>query len=170
MKVVVAGLLLLAGGLLILAQLDASTSYWLLLGGPVLGAGMGLVMTPSTSTITDALPVAKQGVGSAVNDLARELGAALGIAVLGSIMLPTYRDQLHPAGLPRAVAEQARSSLGMATHIGGQVATPAQAAFTSGMQNAVLLAAGLLVLTAVVIAGLLAGREKQPMESTGSLT
>jgi len=147
----------------ILAQLDATSSYWPLLAGLiVLGAGMGLAMTPSTSAITDALPVAKQGVGSAVNDLARELGAALGIAALGSIMLSAYRDQLNPVGLPPAVVEQARSSLGLATHIGGQVATQAQAAFTTGMHNALLWAAALLALTAVVVAALLAGRAKQP--------
>lgn len=163
MKVVALGLLLIAAGFVILAQLDATSSYWVLLAGlVVLGAGMGLAMTPSTGAITDALPVAKQGVGSAVNDLARELGAALGIAVLGSIMLSAYRDQLNPVGLPPAVVEQARSSLGLATHIGGPVATQAQAAFTAGMHNALLWAAGLLALTAVAVAALLAGRGTRP--------
>lgn len=168
MKVVILGLLLLAGGFLILAQLEAASSYWLLLAGLiVLGVGMGLAMTPSTSAITDALPVAKQGVGSAVNDLARELGAALGIAVLGSIMLSAYRNQLDAAGLPPAVVEQARSSLGLATHMGGQVATEAQAAFTIGMHNALLWAAGLLTMTALGVAALLRGRDEYPASPLG---
>ena len=73
------GLLLITAGLLVMSRLDADSSYWLLLAGLLpLGAGMGLAMTPATAAITDALPVAKQGVGSAMNDLARELGGALG--------------------------------------------------------------------------------------------
>jgi len=68
---------------------------------------MGLAMTPATTAITDALPVAKQGVGSAMNDLARELGGALGIAVLGSVLQSTYRSHLHSTGLPEVVAERA---------------------------------------------------------------
>jgi len=157
--VMVSGLLLLAVAYAILAQLDAASSYWLLLCGLVpLGAGMGLAMTPATSAITDALPPAKQGVGSAMNDLARELGAALGIAVLGSIMQSVYRDNLHLAGLPAQVVEQARSSLGIATHIGGQVAEHAQNAFTGGMQSALLWAAGLLVLAALAVAALLTAK------------
>jgi len=76
---------LIIAGLLVLSRLDATSAYWLLLAGLLpLGAGMELAMTPATTAITDALPVAQQGVGSAMNDLARELGGALGIAVLGS--------------------------------------------------------------------------------------
>ena len=65
-------------------------------------------MTPATTAITDALPAAKQGVGSAINDLARELGGALGIAVLGSLLQSTYRGHLHLDGVPAPVAEHAR--------------------------------------------------------------
>ena len=101
MRVSVLGLALIAAGLLVLSRLDGGSSYWLLFTGLVpLGAGMGLAMTPATAAITDALPVAKQGVGSAVNDLARELGGALGIAVLGSVLHSTYRSHLDPTGLP----------------------------------------------------------------------
>lgn len=72
-------------------------------------------MTPATAAITGALPPSKQGVGSAMNDLARELGGALGIAVLGSVLQTTYRSHLHPNGLPGPLAEQARSSLALAS-------------------------------------------------------
>ena len=95
----VAGLVLLTGGLIVLSILDGHSSYWLLLAGLLpLGAGMGLAMTPATAAVTDALPAAKQGIGSAMNDLARELGGALGIAVLGSVLQSTYRNHLQ---LPR---------------------------------------------------------------------
>ena len=87
------GLALIVAGLLVLAQLSQSSSYWLMLAGLIpLGAGMGLAMTPATSAITEALPRAQQGVGSAMNDLARELGGALGIAVVGSLQQTVYRE------------------------------------------------------------------------------
>jgi hypothetical protein len=85
-------------------------------------------MTPATTAITDGLPLAKQGVGSAMNDLARELGGALGIAVLGSVLQATYRSRLPLPELPRPVAEHARSSLALASRLGAPVARQAQAA------------------------------------------
>lgn len=149
----VLGLMLIAAGFVVLAQLTAASSYWLLLTGLVLlGAGMGLAMTPATNEITEALPKAKQGVASAMNDLARELGAALGIAVLSSIMLSVYRDHLSLVGAPPTVAEQARSSFTVAIHMGDQVATAAQAAFTDGMSVALLWGAALVTAAAAVVA------------------
>ena len=119
MRACVLGLLLIAAGLLVISRLDGESSYWLLLTGLLpLGAGMGLAMTPATAAITDALPVAKQGVGSATNDLARELGGALGIAVLGSVLQSTYRSHLQLDGVPEPLAEQARSSLALASRLG----------------------------------------------------
>jgi MFS family permease len=139
--VCVLGLVLIIVGLLVLSRLDVTSGYWLLLSGLVpLGAGMGLAMTPATTAITDALPVAQQGVGSAMNDLARELGGALGIAVLGSVLQSTYRSHLHPVGLPEPIAERARSSLALASQLDSTITRQAQAAFTDGMQSALLYA------------------------------
>ncbi|WP_076819314.1 MFS transporter [Pseudofrankia asymbiotica] len=153
--VVVLGLTLVTAGLLVLSRLDADSGYWLLLAGLLpLGAGMGLAMTPATTAITDALPAAKQGVGSATNDLARELGGALGIAVLGSILQSTYRDHLHPAGLPAPLAESARSSLALATRLGPAVARQAETAFVDGMRTA-LTCAAIVVAAAAVAVGIL---------------
>ena len=89
--VCVTGLVLISGARTVLAQLETvQLGGWLLVGGLVpLGIGMGAAMTPATSAITEALPASQQGVGSAMNDLARELGGALGIAVVG--MLPRLR-------------------------------------------------------------------------------
>jgi EmrB/QacA subfamily drug resistance transporter len=158
MRVCVVGLVLIAGALVVLSRLDEESSYWLLLTGLIpLGAGMGLAMTPATTAITDALPAAKQGVGSAMNDLARELGGALGIAVLGSILQSTYRDQLDVDGLAGPVAEQARSSLASAARLGPVVQQEAQAAFADGMQLAFLCAAVVVAMTAVVVVALWKG-------------
>jgi DNA-binding transcriptional regulator YbjK len=119
-----------------------------------LGVGMGLAMTPATSAITDALPEARQGVGSAVNDLARELGGALGIAVLGSALQSSYHAHLDVAGLPHPVAEHARSSLALAAQLGPRVAQQARHAFVDGMHIALLIAAAALLLAAVTVAAL----------------
>ena len=152
------GLLLITAGLLVISRLDADSSYWLLLAGLLpLGAGMGLAMTPATAAITDALPVAKQGVGSATNDLARELGGALGIAVLGSLLQSTYRSHLHLDGVPEPLAEQARSSVALASRLGPSVVQDAQAAFTDGMQFAMVCAAAAVALAAVGVVALLRG-------------
>jgi EmrB/QacA subfamily drug resistance transporter len=158
MRVCVLGLALITGALVVLSRLDAESSYWLLLTGLVpLGAGMGLAMTPATTAITDALPVAKQGVGSAMNDLARELGGALGIAVLGSLLQSTYRNNLDVEGLADPAAEQARSSLALAAQLGPSVKHEAQVAFSDGMQMAFLCAAVVVAVTAVIVVGLMRG-------------
>ena len=155
-RVCVLGLVLIITGLLVLSRLDATSTYWLLLTGLIpLGAGMGLAMTPATTAITDALTRAQQGVGSPMNDLARELGGALGIAVLGSVLQSTYRHQLHPTGLPEPLAERARSSLALASQLDPTITRQAQAAFTDGMQSALLYAAVAVGIAALAVTALL---------------
>ncbi len=90
------GLALMAVGLLVISTMDAGSSYWhLLAGGLLLGLGMAFATTPATTAIVGSLPDEKQGVASAVNDAAREVGGALGIAVLGSV-LADHVDRLGP--------------------------------------------------------------------------
>jgi EmrB/QacA subfamily drug resistance transporter len=150
-----AGLVIAAAALTLLSTLDESSSYWLLLAGLFpLGVGMGLAMTPATAAITDALPKEKQGVGSAMNDLARELGGALGIAVLGSLLQSTYRAHLEVGGLPQPVADKARDSLALAARLGPQVAQSAQSAFVDGMQYALLGGAAAVLAAAVAVIAL----------------
>jgi hypothetical protein len=153
------GLALVVGGLVFLSRLDGGSSFWLLLIGLLpLGAGMGLAMTPATAAITDSLPAAKQGVGSAMNDLARELGGALGIAVLGSVLQSTYRNSLDTGALPEPVAEQARSSLASASRLSPSIAHQAQLAFTDGMQSALMVGATVVAVGAAVVLALLRRR------------
>src|ERR1700710_1734116 len=116
---------------------------------------MGAAMTPATSAITSALPRREQGVASAMNDLAREVGGALGIAVLGSIMTAIYRSHLSLPGVPAAVADKARDSLAVAAHIGGPVAGHANSAFIDGFHTAFFAAAATAVLAAIAVALLL---------------
>jgi len=157
----VAGLTLIAAALLILAQLNGSSGYWLLAVGLIpLGTGMGLAMTPATSGITSALPAAQQGVASALNDLSREVGGAVGIAVLASILTAGYQSHLHLAGLPAAQASSARSSVAVATRLGGAVAAQAHTAFADGLHLALLIAAGIALAAAVAVGMLLHRRDR----------
>lgn len=156
----VAGLLVLAAGLAVLAHLDAGSPYWQIAAGLIpLGAGLGLAMPPATTAITDALPRQLQNVGSAVNDLARELGGALGIAVLGSILTATYRGHLDLTGVPPRVAEAAHSSLAGAAAAGGPVLRQAQDAFTTGLHASLFGGAVTALVTAVAVALLLRRRD-----------
>lgn len=162
----VAGLVLVAAALGSLATVDADTTYWVIAAALFpLGVGMGLAMTPATAAITDALPAEQQGVGSAVNDLARELGGALGIAVLGSVLASTYRNHLSlPADVPPAIAEHARSSLAVAARLGAGILPHAQAAFLDGMHAALLIGAGVSLTAAAGVAVLL--RKTAPHQPT----
>jgi EmrB/QacA subfamily drug resistance transporter len=151
-----AGLALMAAALVVLAQLTPASGYWLLAAGLIpLGTGMGLTMTPATSGITSALPAAQQGVASALNDLSREVGGAVGIAVLASILTAGYQSHLHLARLPAAQAAQARSSVAVAAHMGGAVTAQAHGAFADGMHLALYIAAGIVIAAATAVATLL---------------
>lgn len=153
--VVGAGSVLVAAGLLILAQLQVDSGYGLYLAGiVVMGFGMALSAAPATQAILDALPPSQQGVASAVNDTTRELGGALGIALLGSLLNQGYRsviddrlsgaDQLRQAARPSiAAATQTASGIGGR---GGQVLTAAQDAFVHGLHIAFYGGAGTVLL------------------------
>ena len=116
---------------------------------------MGLAMTPPTAAVTDALPEAEQGVAITVNDLSRELGGALGIAVLGSILNATYRAQLPLPNAPPELADRARESLAIASRLGEQVAAQARDAFVDGFHDALLAATVTVAVTAIAISRLL---------------
>jgi EmrB/QacA subfamily drug resistance transporter len=153
-----AGLVLVATGLFVVAQVDATSSYWLLVCGMLpLGAGMGAAMTPATSAITEALPAAQQGVGSAVNDLARELGGALGIAVAGSVLTSVYRSSFvipaigdAPSGSAGLVAK-AEESFAIAAHLGGPLAQAGTSAFVDGLHLALLIGSGAALAAALLV-------------------
>ena len=109
------GFAVLAATFLPLAMVGTDTSYWFLLGPLVLaGAGLALAMTPATNDIMVATPYEKAGIGSAVNDTARELGAALGIATLGALSTSIYRNTVNVDILPPEVAGAAGESMGAA--------------------------------------------------------
>jgi EmrB/QacA subfamily drug resistance transporter len=153
------GLFVSALGMGLLATLTADSGYWHFFAGMmVVSVGIGLAMTPATTAIVSSLPLAKQGVASAVNDTAREVGGALGIAILGSAFNTAYRSGItdHLGGLGAHDANAAREapalSFDIARHLGdgGQgLMTATQNAFESGLRAAVLISAGLFALAAL---------------------
>ncbi|HEY8544413.1 MAG TPA: MFS transporter [Acidimicrobiales bacterium] len=127
----------LAFGLLTL--LDADSPYALLAVAFALqGAGMGTAFAPATGAIMSAVPLDKAGVGSAVNDTTRELGAALGIAVLGTVIGSAYRSSidLSSSDLPAEAQEAARESIGGAVQVAHDLPGPEGAALVNQAQEA----------------------------------
>jgi EmrB/QacA subfamily drug resistance transporter len=97
------GMVLLAGSLFIFSRLDASSDFWDILPGLIVGGfGMGLVMTPTTSAAMGSVPVDKAGVGSAVLNSMRQVGGALGIAVIGAIIAESVNAA---PGTPESAAQ-----------------------------------------------------------------
>jgi MFS family permease len=155
-----AGLALSAIGFAIFAMLGTDSGYLpFLVATLVIGAGAALAMTPATNAIVSSLPRAKQGVASAVNDTSRELGAAFGVAVLGSAFNTGYRNAIDGDldGLSKGVATQAREAPAIAIQLaarlpgGTTLEHAAQEAFASGMRVSMLLGVGLLALGAVYV-------------------
>ncbi len=142
------GLAVLAVGLFLVSRLDVHTSYlgvlWAVL---VVGAGLGLCTAPATSAIITSTPEAKHGVAAAVNDATREIGAAIGIAIAGSLLAAGYRDRIGPvlARLPGPlrgpVSDSLAAALAVADHAGpraGALADSARTAFVHGVAQATL--------------------------------
>jgi MFS family permease len=156
--VMTAGLALLAAGLGIMSQLDGGSTYWHFLGGLIVfGFGMALTSTPSTTAIVTSLPRAKQGVGSAMNDVSRELGSALGIAILGSLFNAGYSSAVSDAttALPpeaaHAVDESAGAGFSVASQLGAEgnhLADAIRNAFSAGLNDALTAGATIAILTA----------------------
>lgn len=178
--VVFVGLLLLAAGFGCLLTLRVDSSYldlaWPLL---VLATGIGLCTASTTSAIMNAAPDDKQGVASAVNDTVREVGAALGIALAGSVLAARYTDHLDGRldSFPPAVRQAASDSLAQALAVsgrlgaqGGQLAELSKAAFLHAMQGSITAMAVLVAVSAVLIGIWAPGRDGRQLRLVRRLT
>ena len=146
-----------AAGFVALATMHVNTDYWFILASIVpIAIASAVIMPASSQLIVGSVPLSKSGVGSAVNDVTREVGAALGIAALGSIMASRFQSAMvgPTAARPSEVGEVAKESVGqalaVAQHIGGDagadLAHSAQQAFTDGISLAFMVAAMIMVL------------------------
>jgi len=165
------GLGLVTIGLLSLTGLQADTPYgnivWRLM---LMSAGMGLTMAPATESVMGSLPLHKAGVGSAVNDTTRQIGGALGVAVIGSVLATTYGDRIGTflAGLglplPQSAVDAATNNIGAvkngllpaleqsgASDLARQVDAVADEAFVSALHWGVLVAAAATAIGVVMV-------------------
>ena len=130
-NVLLLGVGLFAVGLALLAvMVSVEGGYWSVLPGLIVVAtGIGLCMSPSTTTITESLPHDKQGVASALNDTVRELGGAVGIALLGSLVSAGYRSSVAGATteLSPDVARHVQEGIGSAFAAAGDLGPSAPA-------------------------------------------
>lgn len=152
--VVVSGMTLLATGLLWAAQLDGNSNYTDFLPTMmVMGGGVALTWAPATEAIMGALPPAKAGVGSAVNDTVREVGGALGVAVLGSLVAGRFTAHIQPttAVLPEAAEETASDSLGGAIGIAQHLDQPLAGELTLAARDAFMSGFGLALTVGAVV-------------------
>jgi EmrB/QacA subfamily drug resistance transporter len=160
------GLLVSGMGLFVFSRLVATnTPYgYVLLSIVLLGLGIGCTMSPATNSVMNSLPPNRSGIGSAMNDTTRQLGGALGVAVLGSVLNGTYRAGVNPlaaiSGVSAVALDQIRSSVQsahmIAAALGGslnnQVMQISDLAFVNGMKNALLI--GSLVMAAASLTAL----------------
>jgi len=154
--VVFAGLALVSAGLAYFAFIGAGGGYSRVavtfLG---VGFGAGLALAPASEALLGAIPTERAGLGSALNDMVQEIGIALGVALLGTLVSVGYHSAL-PAGAPR----EARRGLGLALQMASDtgdptLATAAKAAFEHGAAISMGVAAGIALLAAVSSAWLL---------------
>ncbi|MGD0067830.1 MAG: MFS transporter [Streptosporangiaceae bacterium] len=161
--VISAGMALMGLGLLDLSTAGVHTAYPpIALAVAVMGAGMGLVMAPASTTIMTTVPAHQAGAGSAINDTIREVGGALGIAIVGSLAAASYRSQLTrllvARHVPGTVVHVASSSVAAGDAVGrqaggvagGELVAAAHSAFVDAMALGVRVAAGVALVAAVV--------------------
>jgi hypothetical protein len=161
-RVVPFGLGFTATGLAIFSQVGVNSSIVMVYCSILpLAFGMSMTMTPLTTLIMSSVPLGRAGVGSAMNDTTRELGGALGVAVLGSLVTSRYTSSLGPAltGLPaqaRSIADSGLTgALGVGREIGGAqgaaLTDAARQAFVDGLGVAAIVGS-LIVFTAAAAA------------------
>jgi len=182
-KLVVAAGLFATGAFYVwVSTASATTSYSTLAAQMVVsGIGMGLTSAPATEALMGVVPRAKAGVGSAVNEATRLLGATLGVAVIGSVYASLYASRLTSAlqgGVPASVDHAAHQSVGAAfataeqLDLAGQPALAsaihdgASAAFFHGFAAANYVAAGVAVAGALVALAFLPAHPKTDPDET----
>jgi hypothetical protein len=148
----------------------------------VQGTGMGAVMAPATESIMSVVPREKAGAGAAVNNSVRQVGGALGVAILGSVLAASYAAHLGSAvdALPAAARADASQSIvatlqsvqqvqgggdADAARAAAELVVPAREAFVSAMHVTAVFTALAAVVAAVIVLVWLPGRRRDPVVS-----
>lgn len=167
------GLLIQVTGFVVLAFHSATTPYLVTaIGLVLLAAGMALIMPAASEAIVSSLPPSKAGVGSAWNDSTREIGGALGIAVMGTLLASGYRSGIEDAtaNLPEDAAEVANDGIGGAFRVAQQaglpeLVEPARQAFVDGMSLAFFVAAGFGLVMAAITYARYPAKDQEPAQA-----
>jgi EmrB/QacA subfamily drug resistance transporter len=178
-----AGMALMGLGLLDLSTAGVHTAYpSIALAVAIMGAGMGLVMAPASTTIMTTVPAHQAGAGSAINDTIREVGGALGVAIVGSLSAAVYRSRLGSAlataHVPGQVSHAATGSIAAANLTGGrlggahgsELVTAAHSAFVTSMSVGLKVAAAVALASAVGTIFALPPRRPRPVPETVALS
>ncbi len=166
-----AGLVTIAATLAAFATLERDTPIWILeVIFFLMGVGMAHITTPVSVVVMQAMPREKAGSASALSNTFRQVGGALGVAVLGSVLSAAYRsgieDRLPPAARHEA-GESIEATLGFAAKLGAEgraLVAPAHDAFLHAMHVTALCGAAVAVFGAVVVALFLPGRAPEPQQ------
>jgi EmrB/QacA subfamily drug resistance transporter len=162
--VMASGIFLGGAGLALLAMLVSVDGGYLsvLPGMLVMGLGMGLTQAPATEAITSALPRERQGVASALNDVTREFGTALGVALLGAVLSAGYRTAIDArlGGVPDGAAREGITNALAAADREPSLIRAAQESFVAGWQQSMW--AGAAVMTILFAYVLVRGPRSAP--------
>jgi EmrB/QacA subfamily drug resistance transporter len=161
--VVSSGLVIGGAGLATVAVTSSLTAsyWWFALGIVIEALGMGITTAPSTGAIMQSLPLHKAGVGSAVNDTTRELGGALGVAVLGSLVASHFRSSFGSAiaGLPAKATHSLAEALQHAAAVGGvrggTIATAAKVSYVDAFNTTLWVGMAVVLVASGIVAWLL---------------
>src|SRR5262245_312010 len=162
---VAGGLALVSIGLLLFTGVNEHSAYFpgIMLRMILMSTGMALTMAPATDSIMGSLPLAKAGVGSAVNDATRQVGGAVGVAVVGSVFTSVYAshlaDGMRGQGLPPPALDTAQEGIGnafaVAARVGGQtgadIVATAKTAFVEAFHAGLYVGAGVALLGAIAV-------------------
>jgi MFS transporter, DHA2 family, multidrug resistance protein len=164
-RVTAGGLTLLAAGMVLMAGISPDGGYAdLALSFVVLGVGLGLSLPPAVELVMAALPAGQTGRGTALTTALRQVGGALGIAVLGSVLASTYSRGVHPAtrGLPLQARAPAEDSVAAASAVadamgpsGARLRDAAFTAFADGLGSLAVLCTVVALLGALTVFALL---------------
>ncbi len=180
--VVFGGLAFVAVGLGMLSRITVHGTYLEALPGLFfVGIGVGLALAPCTESVMGALPLAQVGVGSATNSAVLQLGGALGVGVLGSLLNTRYADRLapylahSPIRIPPSVFHTISGSLGgalavaqKAGSLGAPLARLARLSFLSGMDLALLVGMIVVAVAAFVVLAVLPNQGAPPVGGSPS--
>ena len=176
-RVVGGGFIVMAVGLLLMSTTTRTTDYWQVgLFLVIMASGVGVAMPNLSSGIVQSVPLNKAGVGSAVNDTTREVGGAIGIALIGSVVNSIYRNNIESAltTLPDSARDAAGDNIAKALVVSDKVGqtlgadagenlrVAVQNAFMDGMHGGLYVAATLVIVCAVIVFKKLPDEEIDP--------